>query len=344
MKHPMIATQKNSQLDRFRWIPLSKSIPQADTGEEVIQGLAGNPKTLPCRYFYDDRGSQLFEQICDTPEYYPTRTEQGILERYAPEIVKLTGNCELIELGSGSSRKTRVLLEAYGQLEQPLYYFPIDVSEGILRSTALDLLNQYPTLRVCGLAGTYEQALAELPSSELENRMLIFLGSTLGNLDQSERDHFLTQIQHALKPGEFFLLGVDLQKSVDLLEAAYNDSQKVTAAFNLNILQHLNQQFQGNFDLTQFQHLAFYNPVEDRIEMHLQSLINQIVKLDALNYQVALQVGETIRTELSHKFHLPILELELEHHALHPLQIWTDARSHFGVLLCQRQCTSLDCP
>jgi L-histidine N-alpha-methyltransferase len=342
----MITTNYTKQLDhsRFRWISLVETEKLIDTGEEVIQGLESTPKILPCRYFYDDRGSQLFEQICDTPEYYPTRAEQSILETYAAEIVTLTGASELIELGSGSSRKTRLLLEAYSQLDQPLHYYPIDVSAGILKSTALELLAQYPTLRLYGLAGTYEQALADLPSPALENRMLIFLGSTLGNLDKHTRDRFLTQIQQALKPGEFFLLGIDLQKSIEVIEAAYNDTQGITAAFNLNILQHLNERFLGNFDLAQFQHLAFYNSVEHRIEMHLKSLTTQTIDLKALNYQVRLEAGETIRTELSHKFHLPTLAIELEHHALKPLQIWTDPQGLVGLLLCQRQCTTSDCP
>lgn len=342
----MTTTIRTELLDdsRFCWVSFSESENFIDVGEEVIQGLQNTPKTLPCRYFYDDRGSELFEQICDTPEYYSTRTEQAILETYASEIVQLTGACELIELGSGSSRKTRVLLEAYSQLSEPLHYCPIDVSAGILKSTALNLLSQYPTLKLCGLAGTYEQALAELPPPALENRMLIFLGSTLGNLNPRSCHQFLTQIQQALKPGEFFLLGVDLQKPISVLEAAYNDAQGITAAFNLNILQHLNQRFQSNFDLNQFQHLAFYNSVEHQIEMHLQSLITQTIEIKALNYPVTLQAEETIHTEISRKFHLPTLAIELEHHALQPLQIWTDPQAWFGLLLCQRQCTTWDCP
>jgi L-histidine Nalpha-methyltransferase len=172
---------------------------------------------LPCRYFYDDLGSELFEQITDLPEYYPTRTELAILEKYALEIAELTGVCELVELGSGSSRKTHLLLAAYSQLNHQLYYCPIDVSAGILKTTALALLERYPSLKLCGLAGTYEQALAQLPPAELENRMLIFLGSTLGNLNDKERDRFLIQIQQALQPGEFFLLGVDLQKNIETI-------------------------------------------------------------------------------------------------------------------------------
>jgi dimethylhistidine N-methyltransferase len=329
---------------RLRWITFDSLAESVDEGQEIIQGLQKEQKTLPCRYFYDDRGSELFEHICDLPEYYPTRTEQAILEAYALEIAQFTGSCELVELGSGSSRKTRLLLEAYNQLNHQLHYCPIDVSAGILHSTALNLLRQYPTLKLCGLAGTYEQALAQLPAAELDNRMLIFLGSTLGNLTEEECDHFLGLIQQALQPGEFFLLGVDLQKPIEIIEAAYNDAQGVTAEFNLNLLRHLNQRYQGNFDLSQFAHWAFYHPVKHQIEMHLKSLQVQTADLKALNFQVTLQAGETIHTEISRKFHLSTLVPVLSNHALEPLQIWTDPQKWFGLLLCQRRCTTGECP
>lgn len=329
---------------RLRWITLNATEAVMDEGWDIIRGLRQLSKTLPCRYFYDDRGSALFEQITDLPEYYPTRTEQAILENCALEIAQLTGSCELVELGSGSSRKTRLLLEAYSQLHAHLQYCPIDVSAGILRTTALELLRQYPKLKLCGLAGTYEQALAQLPPAELENRMLIFLGSTIGNLNPEACDRFLTQIQQALKPGEFFLLGVDLQKDVSVVEAAYNDAQGVTAAFNLNILNHLNQRFQGNFDLSQFSHWAFYNPVQHQIEMHLRSLKTQTASLKTLDLEVPLEAGETIQTEISRKFHLPTLTTTLEARALQPLHIWTDSQAWFGLLLCQRQCVGEECP
>jgi dimethylhistidine N-methyltransferase len=329
---------------RLRWITLNSSEIIINAGADIIQGLNQTPKTLPCRYFYDDRGSELFEQICDLREYYPTRTEQAILETYAQEVAQLTGRCELVELGSGSSRKTRLLLDAYSQLNDYLHYCPIDVNGGILKTTALELLRQYPMLRLCGLAGTYEQALTQLSQAGLENRMLIFLGSTLGNLDEGECNCFLDLIQQTLQPGEFLLLGVDLQKSIDLLEAAYNDTQGVTAAFNLNILNHLNHQFQGNFDLNQFTHLAFYNSVDHQIEMHLRSLKPQTAILQGLEYQVDFQAGETMRTEISRKFYLPSLIATLEQYALSPLHIWTDSQAWCALLLCQRQCTAHDCP
>ncbi len=329
---------------RLRWITLNASEATVDEGTAIIQGLQQTPKTLPCQYFYDDRGSQLFEQICDLPEYYPTRTEQAILETYATEIAQLTGSCELVELGSGSSRKTRLLLEAYSQANDQLQYCPIDVSAGILKTTALELLRQYPKLKLCGLAGTYEQALDQLPPAEMENRMLIFLGSTIGNLNQQECDRFLERVQKALKPGEFFLLGVDLQKDPAILEAAYNDAQGVTAAFNLNILRHLNWRFQSNFDLDQFRHWAFYNPIDHQVEMHLRSLETQTVALKMLGFDTTLQAGESIHTEISRKFHLPTLVETLETFAFQPLQVWTDPNHWFGLLLCQRQCTSNECP
>ncbi len=329
---------------RFRWINFNPIAASIDDGRDVIQGLNQSQKTLPCRYLYDDRGSELFEQITDLPEYYPTRTEQAILEQYALEIAELTGVCELVELGSGSSRKTHVLLEAYSQFSDRLHYCPIDISAGILKTTALELLNRYPNLKLCGLAGTYEQALAQLPPPELENRMLIFLGSTLGNLNDKECNKFLTQIQQALQPGEFFLLGVDLQKPIQTIEAAYNDAQGITAEFNLNILRHLNHRFDGDFDIDLFEHFAFYNQEQHQIEMHLRSLVTQTVFLKALNYRFIINAGETIHTEISRKFDLSKLVDNLASHAFKPLQIRTDPQDWFGLILCQCQCAGDDCP
>jgi dimethylhistidine N-methyltransferase len=334
---------EQTETARLRWITFSPA-EQTPAGEDVVIGLQQIPKALPCRYFYDDRGSELFEQICDLPEYYPTRTEEAILEAYATEMAALTGACELVELGSGSSRKTRLLLNAYSQLQSEVQYCPIDVSAGMLRMAALRLLLQYPRLRVCGLAGTYDQALAELPPRGMDNRMLIFLGSTLGNFDPSQCDRFLTQIQQALTPGEFFLLGVDLQKDPAIITAAYNDSQGVTAAFNRNILTHLNRRFGGDFVLEQFDHWAPYNAQAHQIEMYLRSRCAQTAVLTQLKAQVALEPEEVILTEISRKFHLPTLSNDLEAHALRPLATWTDPKSWFALLLCQRQCCGSDCP
>ncbi|NJK42063.1 MAG: L-histidine N(alpha)-methyltransferase [Acaryochloridaceae cyanobacterium SU_2_1] len=315
---------------------------------DLLRGLTQTPKTLPARYFYDDLGSQLFEQICDLPEYYLTRTETEILRRCAPEIAHRTGACELVELGSGSSTKTRLLLDAYTTAGWSIQYCPIDVSGGILQESAEALLQVYSDLHIHGFVGTYELALASLPQTHTQPRMICFLGSTLGNLNSHECQVFFAQLRQALQPGEFLLLGVDLQKPIPQLEAAYNDSQGITAAFNLNSLRHLNWRFQANFNLAQFEHWAFYNSQAHQIEMHLKSLCTQTVDLLALDQSIEFTAGETIRTEISRKFDLEVLQEQLcqpeEENSsqtlakhLAPIQVWTDPQNWFGLLLCQCQ-------
>jgi dimethylhistidine N-methyltransferase len=330
-------TEKRLQIE-YLLTPSELSTASTD-GSDVVEGLTQTVKSLPPRYFYDDRGSQLFEKICDLPEYYLTRTETVILRKYANEIAQLTGACEIVELGSGSSTKTRLLLDAYEELGFPLHYSPIDVSAGILESSARELLADYSSLVVHGLVSTYEQALANLKPSPLPQRMICFIGSTLGNLNQRECDRFFAQITEALQIGEYFLLGIDLQKPTEILEAAYNDSQGVTAAFNLNMLAHLNRRFQGNFDLNQFQHWSFFNSEKSQIEMHLRSLTDQIVQLRTLDLTIKLAAGETIFTEISRKFNLPQMRKYLTTKGLAPVQIWTDPKQWFSLLLCQRQNT-----
>ncbi|HEY9598550.1 MAG TPA: L-histidine N(alpha)-methyltransferase [Cyanophyceae cyanobacterium] len=310
---------------------------QISSGHDVIQGLSQTPKTLPPKYFYDDRGSELFEQICELPEYYPTRTEAAILRQYGSEIARLTGACELVELGSGSSTKTRLLLDAYNASDYPLHYVPIDVSAGILETSAQQLLLDYPSLHVHALVSTYELALQQLTPTSLPTRMICFLGSTLGNLNSQECDVFFSQITDALEVGEYFLLGVDLQKSKQVIEAAYNDSQGVTAEFNLNMLKHLNWRFKGNFDLDLFEHWAFYNEKLNQIEMHLRSLKAQSVRLEALDLTVEFDAGETIMTEISRKFDLGVIQQELQAKGLKSLHVWTDEQQWFGLILCQMQ-------
>ena len=302
---------------------------------DAIAGLTQTPKSIQARYFYDDYGSQLFEQICQLPEYYLTRTETSILQECAKSIAQITGACELVELGSGSSTKTRLLLDAYTQFDYPLHYQSIDVSAGILESSAKALLADYPSLHVHALVSTYELALKQLKPSSLPNRVICFIGSSLGNLNPQECEIFFSQITQALQEGEYFLLGIDLHKPKDILEAAYNDSQGVTAAFNLNMLNHLNQRFDGNFDLTGFEHLAFYNQTARQIEMHLRSLHPQVVTLKALDLTIELASDETIFTEISRKFDLNSIQQQLQAQGLKPIHVWTDVNQYFGVLLCR---------
>jgi L-histidine Nalpha-methyltransferase len=304
-------------------------------GSDVVKGLSQARKTLPSRYFYSDRGSELFEQICELPEYYVTRTETSILQECASEIAEITGKCELVELGSGSSTKTRILLDAYSQLGLPLRYLPVDVSGGMLESTAKQLLIDYSMLEIYALAGTYELALQQLPLKQLPTRMIGFIGSTLGNLNPGECEIFFSQVTQALQVGEYFLLGVDLQKPKHILEAAYNDSQDVTAEFNLNMLEHLNRLYDGNFDTSQFEHWAFYNETENQIEMHLRSLKQQTVELHTLNLQVYFAAGETVMTEISRKFDIDTIQQQLKSHNLVTKKVWTDVNNWFGLFLCQ---------
>jgi dimethylhistidine N-methyltransferase len=306
-----------------------------EDGKDVIWGLTQAQKSLPPRYFYDDRGSQLFEQICELPEYYPTRTETWILQQYATEVAQMTGICELIELGSGNSTKTRLLLDAYRGLDYPLRYVPIDVSAGILEASAKRLLADYPSLQVYGLVSTYEVALPNLMPTPLSSRAICFLGSTLGNFTPLECDRFFSQVRSALEPGDYFLLGIDLQKDIDILEAAYNDGQGVTAEFNLNMLRHLNWRYQGNFDLSLFKHWSFYNLSQTQIEMYLICQRSHSVRLETLDLTVQFTEGETILTEISRKFDLEQIQQDLAKQGLKPLQTWSDPKQWFGLILCQ---------
>ncbi|MCL2932708.1 MAG: L-histidine N(alpha)-methyltransferase [Trichodesmium sp. MAG_R03] len=304
-------------------------------GEDVIKGLSKNLKSLPPKYFYDDRGSELFEQISELPEYYPTRIETSILEQYADEIAQITGSSELVELGSGSSTKTRLLLDAYQKIDNSFTYIPTDVSGGILKTSVLDLQEKYPGFTIEGLLGTYQQTLAYLESTPTQSRTICFLGSSAGNFYPQEFDNFLTQITRSLQPENYLLLGIDLNKPKEILEAAYNDNHGITAAFNLNMLSHLNWRFQGNFDLNLFNHQAIYNQAETQIEMYLYCQDNVTFYLEILDLKVNFQPGESILTEISRKFDLGILPTKLEAKGLKVRKVWTDPKKWFGLILCQ---------
>ncbi|MGK7911371.1 MAG: L-histidine N(alpha)-methyltransferase [Synechococcus sp.] len=315
---------------------VTSDIAQESARRDARAGLSATPKSLPPYFFYDDRGSQLFEQICQLPEYYPTRTEAAILSDYAAEIVEITGACELVELGSGSSIKTRLLLNAYAAAGHPLRYLPIDVSDGILKRSANELLQDYPTLRVHALASTYDRGLASLPASQLPHRAIAFIGSSLGNLPAEQCQSFLNTIATALQPGEFFLLGIDLHKDTAILEAAYDDLQGVTAAFNLNMLQHLNHRFGGNFKLECFQHHSFYNESKRQIEIYLKSLVDQTVTLKELDLTVKFAAEELMMTEISRKFELFDMKQQLSELGLNPIRAWSDPNHYFALVLAQR--------
>lgn len=325
--------QQSLQID---YLSNSNLLTNSLDGRDLILGLTQSPKSLPAQYFYNQRGSELFEQICDLPEYYLTRTESQILQQYAPEISQITGTCELVELGSGSSTKTRLLLDAYQALGHKLKYVPIDVSGEILTESAKQLQQDYPQIQIQGIVGTYAQALVRLEPTTSASRLIFFLGSSLGNFTRQQSRRFFSQINAALNVGEYFLLGVDLQKPKHLLEAAYNDDRGITAEFNLNMLAHLNERFAGNFNLQLFEHWAFYNQQLNQIEMHLRCLQSHTVSLKALDFQVELSAGETIMTEISRKFDLALAQKELQSRGLKTLAVWTDPKQWFGLILSQK--------
>jgi L-histidine Nalpha-methyltransferase len=306
-----------------------------DESREVIEGLTTIPKSLPSKYFYDRLGSELFEKICDLPEYYPTRSETAILTTASQEIAQITGICELVELGSGSSTKTRLLLSAYDSLGKPWQYIPIDISGEILKNSALNLQKEYDNLSILGLVGTYEQALLQLPPSSLSQRMIIFLGSTLGNFTYQQSDRLFNEIRDILTVGDYFLLGIDLQKPIDVLENAYNDSQGITAAFNLNMLSHLNRCFDGNFDINLFKHQAIYNQEKHQIEMYLSAEKSHQVRLNKLDLEIKFDKNEAILTEISRKFNLNQMQDFLANHKLKTVKYWTDENNYFGLILTQ---------
>lgn len=306
-------------------------------GQDVIEGLTQQPKTLPPKYFYDARGSELFEAITALPEYYLTRTERRILADSAGAIAAIVGPCDLVELGSGSASKTRLIFQAYQQHDLPLRYVPVDVSGSMLEASAHDLLRDYDNLTIHGLVSTYDQALHDLPATDLPRRLIAFIGSTLGNLAPEPEYRFFRQVSQALATGDYFLLGVDLHKDTPTLEAAYDDAQGVTAAFNLNMLRHLNRRFDGNFDLSQFCHVAHYNQGDRQIEMYIESLADQTVTLKALDLTVDFAKGERLLSEISRKFDPQQLTPELAEFALQVTHLFTDEHNQFALLLCQKQ-------
>jgi len=300
--------------------------PQQNMRLEVIEGLMREQKVLPAKYFYDHIGSQLFEQITQQPEYYPTRTELAILEQHRAEIAQSIGDVHtLIEYGSGSSRKIQMLLETFTHLDT---YMPIDISKDFLMESARQLSERYPALHIKAVCGDYSQAIS-LPVEESQKRVIFFPGSTIGNFEPEEAMHFLRHSSRILESGDGFLIGVDLKKSTDVLERAYNDVAGVTAAFNLNMLTHLNQMLEGTFDVTRFEHHAFYNEEKGRIEMHLRSQLDQLVQVGGVT--VPFKQGETVHTENSYKYSKEEFETLARQSGFHSVNCWIDDDERFSV-------------
>ncbi|MCE9668414.1 L-histidine N(alpha)-methyltransferase [Myxococcus stipitatus] len=303
--------------------------------QEVLRGLCGSPKELSPRWLYDERGSQLFDDITRLPEYYPTRREREILLAHAGDVARLSGATTLIELGSGTSEKTRLLLDAMQEAGQLSRFVPFDVSEGFLRRAAASLAREYPGVTVHAVVGDFEHHLARLP--EGGRRLVAFLGGTIGNLKPPERARFLAELSSGLRPGDGLLLGTDLIKDKERLYAAYNDSAGVTAEFNRNVLRVLNRELGGNFDPDAFEHFAPYDEHNAWVEMRLVSRRAQSVWLSTLRRRVEFAEGEVLRTEVSCKFQQPRVEQELAEAGLRLVAWWTDEAGDFALSLALKQ-------
>lgn len=293
---------------------------------DASSGLSASSKVLPPKYFYDQRGSELFERITLLPEYYPTRAERGILSRYADQIVAAAPRVtSLVELGSGSSSKTPILLDAIQRLSANVHYVPVDVSLHALAVAVGNLREAYPSLSIHGVVRDFEQPLHTLPQHG--DRMLALLGSTIGNLDPEGRTGFLKNVADALAPGESLLMGVDLVKDRRRLVEAYDDAAGTTRLFNLNMLNVLNRLLGADFDPTLFDHVALWNEEHSRIEMRLRAREAMKIRLDLLATVVAFESGEEIRTEISTKFRREALESELEGAGLEVVGWWDDGEN-----------------
>jgi L-histidine Nalpha-methyltransferase len=301
--------------------------------DDVRDGLTRSLKELPPKYFYDERGSGLFDRITTLPEYYPTRCEREILNRYAPEIVDSSGAQELIELGSGTASKTRALLYAMAGAGSLRRYVPFDMDESVVEACAIELVELYPGLRVHGVVGDFGRDLRHIPDGH--RRLFAFLGGTIGNLYPDERTRFLRHLRRQMDGGDRLVIGTDLVKDRGVLEAAYNDSAGVTAEFNRNVLRVINAGLEADFDPEAFEHVAFFDEANAWIEMRLRANGAQRVLIDGADLEVTFADGEEIRTEISAKFTRAAVERELHTAGLHLQRFFTDESCLFGLAFAE---------
>jgi L-histidine Nalpha-methyltransferase len=302
--------------------------------DDVLDGLTRPFKEIPPKHFYDARGAELFDRICELPEYYPTRCERAILEQRSAEIAAITEAAELVELGSGTAAKTRLLLDALHDQGTLRRYVPLDVTEAMVRDCALALVDEYPGLAVHGIVGDFERHLGHVPPPGEGPRVVAFLGGTIGNFPPGSRRRFLRRIARLLRPGvDHLLLGTDLVKDARVLEAAYDDAAGVTAAFNRNLLRVLNRELDADFDVEGFEHVAFFDREREWIEMRLRACRRMDVHIGALGLDVAFAAREELRTEISAKFTPERLSGDLAAAGLALRDVLTDADGMFALSL-----------
>jgi L-histidine N-alpha-methyltransferase len=298
---------------------------------DVLAGLRCTPKSLPPKWFYDSVGSDLFDQITRLPEYYPTRAEAEILRARSAEVASTAGADTLVELGSGTSEKTRILLDALRDGGSLRRFVPFDVDAGMLSAAATAIQREYPGIEIAAVCGDFEEHLAEIPGGG--RRLFVFLGSTIGNLTPGPRAEFLAALAAVLQPGDSLLLGTDLVKDTGRLVRAYDDAAGVTAQFNRNVLAVVNRELDADFDLSAYQHVARWNAGEERMEMWLRAEGPQQVRIGALNLTVEFAAGEEMLTEVSCKFRAEAVAAELARSGLRRIRWWTDGAGDFGLSL-----------
>lgn len=298
---------------------------------DVLDGLTRSPKSLPPKWFYDSAGSDLFDQITRLPEYYPTRAEAEILRIRSGEVVSATGADTLVELGSGTSEKTRMLLDALRDGGLLRRFVPFDVDANMLEAAAIAIQREYPGIEIAAVCGDFEEHLAEIRGGD--RRLFVFLGSTIGNLTPGPRAQFLASLAAVLRPGDSLLLGTDLVKDTDRLIRAYDDSAGVTAAFNRNVLSVINRELDADFDLSAYAHVARWNAEEEQMEMWLRAEDAQRVRVGALDLTVEFAAGEEMLTEVSCKFRREAVAAELAAAGLRQTEWWTDSAGDFGLSL-----------
>lgn len=304
--------------------------------EEISSSLNRDSKFIAPKFFYDKRGSILFEKICTLPEYYPTRTEIGILKNLQAELPSfIDESFRLVELGSGASVKTRLLLDVFAQIQKTTEYFPIDISE-ILTESSEQLLRDYANLRITGIIDTYEGGLEFLKNYDERKNLILFLGSSFGNFSPSAGENFLGKINSTMKSGDLFLIGLDLVKDSHILESAYNDAQGVTAEFNLNVLSRINDELDADFNLNNFSHHSIYNSGDQRIEMYLKSRVRQSVIISKSNLLLNLEKNELIHTEHSHKYTVEQIRALLESTGFKINHMWLDDKNYFSLTLVSK--------
>ena len=330
-RKPGLSKTEPAQDRRLYVHNLVKRDPLAGLADDVRNGLAARPKRFLPKYFYDELGSQLFEAICLLPEYYLTRAENEILERYADAIAaSVDGEITLVEMGSGSASKTRLVIEALLRRQPQLLFMPVDISASAIESSSRILLQSYPRLRIEAYAADYFAGLAELGKKARRRTLALFLGSNISNFDPEEALRFLRAMRSVLHQGDALLLGADLKKDPAILEAAYNDALGVTSAFNLNVLARINRELGGTFDLRSFKHRAFYNEALGRIEIYIESLFNQRVRIEKLDLEVDFAVGELIHTENSYKYDIEGIARLAAETGFERSHTWFDSQERFS--------------